>query len=219
MEIIDLNPPAIHGEIEAGEAKKVRKQLEQLINKFNKSQFDIGELLHVVKKNHYYTTDTFSAYVKTLDIKPRRAQYLEKIAATMEAVGITREQYEPLGVAKLRDITSLDVNNTWVNPETKEETPIKDFIVGFVEKGKDMDPDEIKNHVKVLKGLVGEEAVTWLNLSVKQSALDNVIRPALELCKMQIGSVAKNEEGMSIDASDGRALELIAADYLASNQE
>ena len=59
-------------------------------------------------------------------------------------------------MAKLREITSLDVNAIWVNPETSEEVPVKSFIKGFIEKGKDMSLEEIKEHVRTLKGLTGE---------------------------------------------------------------
>jgi len=221
MDFDKNGPPnvVIVGEKVAGESAKVRKQLEQLIKKVNSSAFDIADLLYAVKKNGFYEGfTTFTEYTKTLDIKPRKAQYLTKIAAVMDEVSIPREKFEPLGTAKLREITSLNVNDTWVNPETKEETPIKAFIKGFVEKGKDMTLEEIKEHVKTLKGLVGTEAMSWLHLYVKQSALDNTMRPALELAKAQIGSVAKDDEGVSKDASDGAAAEAIFADYLAGQE-
>lgn len=208
---------AIVGEQVAGESAKVRKSLEKLIQSVNKSTFDIGELLHKIKKNGFYNSwgfNTFQEYVDTLDIKPRKAQYLVRIVDTMEAVGVQRETYEPLGVAKLREISSLDPTATYTNPQTNEETPMKDFIVGFVEKGNDMPLEDLKQHVRTLKGFVGENDIVWLNLCLKRSALDETVRPALELAKNNIGSVGKDSEGMSIDASDGRALEAIAVEYL-----
>lgn len=209
-------PAAVVGQQVAGEAAKVRKQLEQLIKKVNSSAFDIAELLHTIKKNGYYSGfNTFQEYVRTLAIKPRKAQYLQRIAATMEELNIPRETYEPLGVAKLREITSLDVHGTWTNPETKDETPVKAFIQGFVDKGADMPLEEIKNHVKVLKGLVGEEAMSWIHLYMKEQAIEKVVRPAMELAKAQIGSVGKDDEGVSKDASDGAAIESICGAFLA----
>ena len=211
-----VNTQVIVGEKTAGESVKVRKQLEQLIKKVNSSSFDIATLLHTIKKNHYYDGfNTFAEFVKTLEIKPRKAHYLTRMAEVMETVGITRDKYEPIGVAKLREITSLNPEDTWVNPETKEETPISEFIKGFVEKGHEMPLEEIKTHVKVLKGLVGAEAMIWLHLYVKQSVLDNVIRPALDKAKMLIGSVKKDEDGNSLDATDGQAAESIFADFLS----
>ena len=216
MDTVVMNVPAIVGQQVAGESVKVRKQLEQLIKKINSSAFDIADLLHAVKKNGYYEGfATFAEYLKTLEIKQRKAQYLERICSVMEEMGIAREKYEPLGVSKLREITSLDVNGTWINPETKEETPFKAFIKGFVEKGADMTLEEIQEHVRTLKGLIGENALTWIHLRVTQIALDNTVRPALELAKAKIGSVGKDDEGISKDATDGAAVEMICADFLA----
>ena len=213
-------PTVIVGEKVAGEAAKVRKQLEQLIKKVNTSAFDIADLLYTIKKNGYYSGfATFQEFIKTLDIKLRKAQYLCRMNEVMEAIGKTREQYEPLGVAKLREITSLNIDDIWVNPQTKDEVPIKAFVVGFVEKGKDMTFDEIKQHVRTLKGLVGENNIMFVHFSVKKSVLDNVVRPALELAKLNIGSGPKDDEGVRQDPSDGAALEVISVEYLTSNNE
>lgn len=219
MDVIQ-EPTAIVGEKVAGEAAKVRKQLEQLIKKVNTSAFDIADLLYTIKKNGYYSGfATFQEFIKTLDIKLRKAQYLCRMNEVMESIGKTREQYEPLGVAKLREITSLNIDDIWINPQTKDEVPIKAFVVGFVEKGKDMTFDEIKQHVRTLKGLVGENNIMFVHFSVKKSVLDNVVRPALELAKLNIGSGPKDDEGVSQDPSDGAALEVISVEYLTSNNE
>jgi len=217
MEVVfDKNgPPNIVGQKVAGESAKVRKQLEQLIKKVNSSAFDIADLLHTIKKNGFYEGFvTFQEYVKTLELKPRKAQYLRRIAEVMDVMQIPREKYEPLGIAKLREITSLNLDDTWVNPETKEEIPIKSFVEGFIYNGKDMPLDEIKNHVKTLKGLIGEDAMGWLHLYMKQMAIDQVVRPALELAKAQIGSVKKDDEGISQDASDGAAAEVVFVAFI-----
>lgn len=212
---MNLTPLAIYDGAIAGEAAKTRKKLEEVIASSNKSVFDIGELLYIIKKNNYYAGfNTFQEYVKSLDIKPRKAQYLRRIAQVMDELEIPREQYEPLGTAKMREITSLDTSATWENPETQETVPIKDFVIGFVEKGSTMSLEEIKSHVKTLKGLVGTEAMGWLNLYMKQSALDNTVRPALELAKMKMGSAGKDDEGISYDYSDGQAAEVIFVEYL-----
>lgn len=211
-----VTPTVIVGEAVAGSAAKARKQLEKLISDVNKSSFDIGDLLHLIKKNGYYDGyTTFQEYQASLDIKPRKAQYLRRISEVMEAVGITREKYEPLGIAKLREITSLKPEESWTDPETGNQIPMKEFIVGLVEKGAEMDlEDDIKKHVRTLKGLVGENDLVFLNLSVKRSVMDNTVRPALELAKNAIGSVGKDDEGISQDASDGAALEALAVEFL-----
>lgn len=213
-----VNPPAIYGDAVAGqEDKKVRSALENLINTVNKSNFDIAELLHTVKSKGYFMAwgyTTFKDYSATLNLKDRKVQYLTKIVETFAAVGVDRKEYEPLGIARCREISSLDPSAIWTNPESKLETPMKEFIVGFVEKGEEIDMDTLKQHVRTLKGFVGENDLTWINICIKRSVLDNTIRPALELAKNFIGSVAKDSEGISQDASDGTALEMIAVEYL-----
>src|ERR1039458_2921354 len=98
------------GEQIAGESVKVKKELEKLLKSLNKSTFDVADLLHKVKKFGYYRPefDTFAGYLNTLDSKQRKGQYLERITDVMEQVDIERTKYEPLGIAKLREITSLD---------------------------------------------------------------------------------------------------------------
>jgi len=218
-DIILTEPTAIVGEKKAGESAKVRKNLELLISNTNSSAFDIGELAHKIKKQGYYTGyTTFQEYAKSLPIKLRKLQYLRRIAEVMDILNIPRERYEPIGIAKLREITSLEVNGSWTNPETKQEVKLKDFILGFVDKAKSMSLDTIKQHVKTLKGLVGDDDIEIMHIGVKRLALTKVIRPALELMKAKIGSVKKDDEGISQDATDGAAFELICADWSSSSE-
>jgi hypothetical protein len=215
---ITETPAAIIGEAISGESVKVRKQVDKLVKGLTTATFDLGELLFKIKKNGFYNSygfNTFQEYVDTLDIKARKAQYLTRIVDVMDQVAVQREEYEKLGVAKLREITSLDPTATYINPQTKEETPMKNFIVGFIEKGSEMPLEEVKQHVRTLKGLTGENELVWLNFCLKKAALDETVRPALELAKNHIGSVGKDGDGNSVDASDGRALEAISAEYLA----
>ena len=78
------------GEQIAGESAKVKKELEKLLKSLNKSTFDVADLLHKVKKFDYYRPefDTFAEYLKTLDIKQRKGQYLERITDVMEQVAV-----------------------------------------------------------------------------------------------------------------------------------
>jgi hypothetical protein len=216
-EINLLSPPAIYGSAVAGESATVRRELESLIDSVNASNFDIGERLSHVFHSGFFREwgfNTFGDYTATLKIKPRKAQYLKTIVDCMKAVGVKRSTYEPLGIARLREIASLDPVADWTNPTTGEITPMKEFILGFIEQGETYPLDDLKKHVRTLKGLVGENDLVWLNFCLKRSVLDETGRPALELAKRYIGSVGKDEDGISKDASDGAAFEVLAIEYL-----
>jgi hypothetical protein len=205
------------GDLVAGESTHVRNQLERLIHNFDKSLFDIGELLYKVRRSGFYQSwgfSTFKEYVESLNFKERRAQYLTRIVSVMAELGINRPEYESLGIAKLREITSLDPNGTWTNPQTGEVTQLRDWIAGLVDRGEDMTLDELKQHIRTLKGLVGENDLVWENFCVKRSVRDNVVEPAKELARRNIGSTGKDEEGISKDASGGACLEVWCVEYL-----
>jgi hypothetical protein len=205
------------GEAIAGESTKVKKELEKLLTSLNKSTFDVADLLHKVKKFGYYRPefDTFAEYLKTLDIKRRKGQYLERITDVMEQVDIERTKYEPLGIAKLREITSLDPNSIWKNPTTGAETPMKDFIHEFVNEGATMSQTEIHEHVQTLKGFTGENELVNKTFAWLKSTYEEVIEKALELAKRNIGSVGRDPEtGAAIDPSDSKAMEVISIEYI-----
>jgi hypothetical protein len=202
------------GEAIAGQAAQTRKRLEDLVTNTNRAAFDIGELAYQVKRNGDYAGHTtFADYAKTLDIKLQRLRYLSRIAEVFEAVGIPRNRYECLGLAKCRAITSLNPDDIWVNPQTSEQTPVRDFITEFAEQGSDLTLEKIQEHVRVLKGLTGENDITWLNLPFLRSVIDNVINPTVELTRCNIGSVSKDDEGISQDASVSKCIEVWAVEY------
>lgn len=210
-----IAPMVIVGTVEAGEASTARARLEALIASVNRSSFDIGVMCNQIKTRGYYAPyTTFQEFAKTLKLKARKIQYLTRMAGVFEQVGIPREQYEPLGVARCREITSLDPGTTWTNPETGAETDINDFIRGFVDKGEDIEMDDLKRHVRTLKGFVGDNDLVWVNLCLTRSVYDNVWTPAVEKAKALIGSVGKDDEGISKDAGDGAVAEIFAASFL-----
>lgn len=208
----------IVGDAVAGESAQTRAALEQLIEHTNRSNFDIADLLHRIKSRGFYAPyNTFDEYGATLKIKRRKRQYLVKMAETFATVGIPRTQYEPLGIARCRAITSLDPAKTWRNPETGEETPLREFIATFVDQGDGLAMETLQQHVRTLKGFTGENDLVWLNFCVTRSAAENTIRPALEKMKGLIGSAGKDDEGISKDASEGAALEAMAVEILNDN--
>ena len=207
-------PTVIVGEAVAGEAAATRKELEALIQNVNKSNFDLAELLHKVKsKGYYYPFTTFQEYSATLKLKKRKIQYLTRIAGVFDAVGVPRTVYEPLGVARCREISSLDPDEVWKNPNTGNETKLSQFILGFVEKGEEIPMEELKSHIRTLKGFVGDNDIVWRNIPFLRSVAEGVWDVAIEKAKALIGSTGKDDEGISQDASDAAAAEVLAATF------
>ncbi len=213
-----LSDVAIVGEAQSGIAAKTLKLLDALISNMTRNTFDLAEKLFEVKSNQYFATAgfvTFKDYAATLDLKPRKLQYMLRMAEVMSIVGIERAQYEPVGIAKLREITSLNPEDVYVHPETKEEKPMADFIGSLVETAHEMSLEQIKALVKTLKGLDGEHELIFVPFYVKKIVNEATIQPALEKAKAQIGSVGRDGEGVAIDASSGQALEAICAEFLS----
>ncbi len=219
-------PQAIVGTVVAGEAAAIKNKLETLIDSLDKSTFDVATLLHQIKVKGYFSNwgySTFQEYSKTIkNLKPRKIQYLSRIVGVMDEVGIPRTQYEPLGIARLREITSLDPKETWTNPESGIKTENAEFIKGFVsyreDNGDYIDTDKLKQHIRTLKGFTGANDLVYETLCMTRSAHENAWKPAINLAKLHIGSVKKDDEGISQDASNGSAAEKIAIAYLIDPQ-
>jgi len=204
-------PQAIVGEAEAGEAAKVRKQLNQLIKNLNASTFDLMDVLYTIKSKGFFSPkfNTFSEFVKDLDgLKLSKAYYLTRIRETMNAAAIPREVYEPIGLSKLRAISRLDPAESYVGGLGV------DLITTLVQHAPASSLEELKDAVAAAQGLTGEDSMVWLNVSLKNSARE-VVKKAISVAKKNIGSVSKDNEGISHDASDGAALEAVALDFLA----
>ena len=206
----------IVGEAISGERAEVQKALKKLIKQVNTNTFDIAELLFKTKSKHLNTEPTFADFVKTLDIKPRRAQYLETLAEVMSAANIKRAEYEPIGVTKLRVITRLDPTDTYTNPVTKETAPMVDYIVGLVELATcapDKTAEDLEQSVRVLMGETGENDMTWLNIRLPRIVMDNTIAPALEKAAILIGTVSTDAEGVAEEVSEWRKLEVVCVEF------
>ena len=213
---IDPNPPGIIGEVEAGRASKVRKEIKKLILAASTSAFDLAELLFEAKSNNYYREwgfQTFPQYAESLavgDMKTSKCYYLVRMVETMTACDIPRSTYEPVGRTKIRVITKL-------KPEVEYQgTPGKQAIKELVAKAGQLSYEELNEAVDELLGAVGDDAMCWLNIHVKKLSRENVIKPAIERARKHIGSVATDENtGEALDASEGAALEVICANFLA----
>lgn len=202
---------AIVGENQAGEAAKARRQCQALIKSMHTSAFDLMDVLYEIREKRFYQPKftTYVEFAKSLDLKLTKIYYLTRIRESMATAGITREKYEPIGIAKLRVIASIDL----VKDGQVDQVAVTK-VNEIVDMAATAEPEAVRAAVAEFKGDVGEEAWTWINVKVRESQ-KAVIIEAIELCKMQIGSTGTDAGGEATDASDGRALELICADFLA----
>ena len=206
----------IVGEAEAGRATQVRRTINKLISTANSSTFDLAELLFEAKSKNFYAGwgfESFSKYAKSLEIKYTKSYYLVRVVENMKAAGLERAVYEPVGLGKLRIISRL-------KPDTEYNgTPVSLLIRELTLKATDMSLEEVQFEVDTILGLTEDESMVWLNIRCKKSAREDVIKPALALAKKHLGTKPadgiEGEEGQQKDESDGRALEMICANFLA----
>lgn len=217
LQIAPPDPQAVVGEQEAGSrSEEVRKKINKLIKAVNTNMFDLAEYLHEVKTKAYHSEwgfTSYSEYAKSLKIKYARAYYLVDIVETMRQVGVSREEYEPVGIAKLRKIVALSKRPGL--SAVFDGVPVKDLIKELTLKAAAMEPEEVTAAVEKIQGKVGDDTMEWVNLHVKRITKTNVIKPALELAKQHIGSVGQDDDGNATDATDGAAAEMIFANFLA----
>lgn len=205
--------PAIVGEVEAGRAAKVLRDINKLVKGVSTDTFDLAELLHEAKSNHYYSPafESFSKYAKSLKIKYTKCYYLVKIVENMKAADVAREKYEPVGLVKLRAISRLDPKGEY------KGIAMPLIIRELTLKAEGMTPEEVTHEVESILGLTEDESLVWLNVKMKKLARDNAVRPALALAKKHMASSQTKdpETGEYTDPSDGAALEMICANFLA----
>jgi hypothetical protein len=213
-----LNPPAIHGEATAGRASSVRKKLSQLFSDIKSNTFDAMDLLHEAHINNYIRGWGFEStvdYAKSeLGIKERKAQYLVRIKKVCLRVGVKRADYEPAGVSKLRYITTLDPEATFFNRETGENEPLDEHIARLIAEAPEMDPDEVEQEVKRLKGQTGDNEMVVRPFSCTRATWDKVIAVAHERCRRRLGSASRNDDGKAVEYSDGVVWEMICTEWL-----
>jgi hypothetical protein len=211
----------IVGAAEAGERVEVQRALKRLVRQVNENTFDIADLLYKAKEKHLYTEPTFIEFAIKMGIKKRKAEYLERLARVMALSNISREEYEPIGIAKLRVITRLNpltkegLVNMYTNTVTQESFPMADYIVGLVEQAKEGATVEVlEKGVRVLLGEVGENDMTWLNIRLPRLVADGKVKEAFDKAAINIGTVRTDAEGMAVEVPDWRKLEVVCTEYV-----
>ncbi len=203
----------IVGEVEAGRATTVRRQINKLIAQANSSTFDLAELLYESKTKMYFLGwgfDSYPQYAKSLEVKYTKSFYLVRIVENMVAAGLSRAEYEPVGLGKLRIISRL-------KPDTEYKgTPVSLLIRELTLKAGQMSLEEVQVEVDTIMGMTADESMVWWNVKLKKLARENVVVPAVARMKKFIGTQPSEEdEGQQAEVSDGRALEMICANFLA----
>jgi hypothetical protein len=165
--------PAVIGEVEAGRAAKVRREINKLIKGVNTNTFDLAELLHEAKANHYYSPEfeSFSKYAKSLDIKYTKSYYLVKIVELMKGIQLGRSVYEPVGLGKLRVISKLSLEGEF------KGVPMPQVIKDLTEKAHQMSLEDVTYEVDTILGLTEDESMVWMNIHLKKLARDNAVKP------------------------------------------
>jgi hypothetical protein len=216
--LTNLNPPAIYGEAVAGESS-LRKEALSLVNGIQERTFDLAELLYKVRQGNLPQTWGFQSIgdygSKELGLKPRKVYYLIRIVEVCTAVGLKRADYEQAGVSKLREITRLDPEGSYFNPETKESELLAEHIVRLIVDADEMTTDQVEQEVLRLTGQVGENRPVTRTMVYPQIVWENTIKPAQELARKRLGSAKRDAEGTAVEYSEGAVEEMIHAEFLA----
>jgi hypothetical protein len=199
---------AIYGDKVAGRSATVKKQIDALAGRMADTTWELAELLEEVHDNNFwqgYGFDDFDSYVDSddskFDMSSRQARYLIKINKGAKAIGIPVEALKAVKITKLKEIFTLDPN--------KFATEMHELV----DVAKTESLEEIKERVRLIKGLDGQPEVTWRNFLVTREAAE-IIDQAIERIKREFGDTM-NEGGEASDISDGRALELMCGEKLS----
>jgi len=216
MVIENLNPPAIHGEQKAGQSAALRKQLMIAVEDLKERTFDLAEMLFAVKQEAFFRQwgySSISEYGETeLGLKESKTFYLVRIVEVMTECGITRAEYEPVGVSKLREIKRLDPKGEYFNGEELE--PLKGHIVRLVKEAGNMTGATLKLEVDRLLGMTDGNRMVLRTMAFTEDAWKK-IEEAVEVVRKQIGSKGRTPEGIAEEYPIGKCIELICADFLA----
>jgi hypothetical protein len=207
------------GEQVAGRAARVREKLKDLTSDIKASTFDVADLLFEAQENNYPAAwgyaSTVEYGIEELGIKKRKTQYLTRITKVCRQVGLKRERYEPSGISKLREITTLDPEGTYWNALDHVNEPLDEHIVRLILDSDKMTVEQVALEVAKLKGQVGKDQRVIRSYSTDITTWTNVISEAIEKARKYLGSKGRDEEGNAREFSEGECYECICATFLA----
>lgn len=214
-----MHEQVIIGEQTAGRAASVRRSLMTMVSNLSANTFDLAALLYEARENNYASAWGFSSLAEyaeqELGLKKRKSEYLTRIVKVASAVGLRREQYEPCGVSKLREITRLNPEGSYWNPDTHANEDLAEHIVRLILDHDKLNVQQTKDEVARLMGMTGPNRRVMRSFSTDQSTWDNVMKPALEKARRTLGSQGRDDEGFAKEYPDGVCWEVIAAAFNA----
>ena len=217
---MEINTPTtIIGDAVAGQSATLRKRMRLLAGDLTRYTFDLAEAFLLAQETRCYTEWGFESlpeYAEVeLGIKPRKAQYLARIAKVCRDCGVKRADYEPVGVTKLREITTLDPSTTFYDAEEKKHVPMVDLITDLIAEAPELGTVEVEQKVAFLKGMTGDNAMVLRAYKVTQSCWENVIKPCFESVRKRLGSAGRDGTGAAREYPDGAVVECLCAEYNA----
>jgi hypothetical protein len=191
-----------------------------MVANLSTNTFDLAALLHEARENNYPTAWGFSSLAdyasQELGLKQRKSEYLTRIMRVTKAVGLTRPQFEPCGVSKLREITRLDPEGTFWNKDEHVSEDLAEHIVRLILDSDKMNVEQVKEEVARLKGQVGKDRRVIRSYSTDVTTWTLVISAAIEKARKYLGSKGRDEEtGNAVEYSEGACYECICAAFNA----
>jgi hypothetical protein len=214
----NLIPAAIYETAVAGRSAKLRAHMRELALDLTKNTFDLADAFAAAQESHCYLEWGFESLGEyatlELGIKHRKAQYLARIVRVCREAGVSRKDYEPAGVTKLREITTLDPGTTYYNQETKTHEPMVEHIVRLIAEAPELSTIEMEEEVATLKGMTGDNSMVLRSYKVTKSAWENTFTVFFEAMRKLLGSKGRDGTGAAQEYSDGACLEFGLRDWL-----
>src|SRR5271157_4208613 len=211
------DPVEIHGDAVAGQSSALRKRMRLLAGDLAKYTIDLAEALLQAQETHCYLQWGFESLPEyaelELGLKPRKSQYLARIARVCRDAGVARADYERVEITKLRSITSLSIKDTFYNRDKKKHEPMVEYIVHLIAEAPELSTAEVDEEVARLKGLTGENAMLTRSYSVTRSAYENTIQRCFESIRKRLGSAGRDETGKAKEYTDGNVIEALCAEW------
>ena len=207
------------GEAVAGRSAQVRRSLMAMVANLSTNTFDLATLLQEAKENNYAFAWGFASLAdyaeKELGLKQRKAEYLTRIMRVTKAVGLSRPQFEPCGVSKLREITRLDPEGTFWNKDEHVSEDLAEHIVRLILDHDKMNVQQTKDEVARLLGQSGPDRRVMRSYSTDITTWTNVISVAIETARRMLGSKGRDSDGNAKEYSEGECYEVICAAFNA----